>query len=370
MDKHLFNCPCMFGLESVLSGEIKRLGGENIVTTDGKVSFSGNTDMIARANINLRTAERVLLVLGSFKATSFSELFDKTKELPWERYILKDYAFPVKGYSLNSKLFSIPDCQKIIKKAIVSRLSEKYRISWFEETGALAQVQFSIFKDTATLMIDTSGYALHKRGYRKVSNLAPLKETLAAGIIDFARVRSGKPVYDPFCGSGTFLIESALRATNTAPGLLRPFQAMRWNWIDKKIWFSAKDEARDNITPNPDFVCFGSDIDPEAVNLTLENARAAGVEKYIRVSVSDIKDFSPKTREGIIFSNPPYGERLLDIKAAENIYKTMGKVFPDENFSKYIISANEDFESLYGKKANKNRKLFNGSLRCRVYMYY
>lgn len=370
MDKHLFICPCMFGLESVLAGEIKRLGGEDVVTTDGKVSFSGNTDMIARANINLRTAERVLLVLGSFTATSFTELFDKTKALPWERYIGRDNNFPVKGYSLNSKLFSIPDCQKIIKKAVVTRLSEKYRISWFEETGPLMQIQFSIFKDTATLMIDTSGYALHKRGYRKTSNAAPIKETLAAGIIDFARVRSGGSIYDPFCGSGTFLIESALRATNTAPGLMRPFQAMRWNWIDRKVWYNAKDEARDKINPNPDLICYGSDIDPEAINLTMENARAAGVEKYIKAEVLDIKDFKPKTENGIIFANPPYGERLLDIRQAERIYKTMGKVFPKDGFSKYIVSASEDFEDFYGLKANKNRKLFNGSLRCRVYMYY
>lgn len=370
MDKHQFIAPCMFGLESVLAGEIKRLGGEDVQSSDGKVSFSGDTSMIARANINLRTAERVLLVLGSFKATSFSELFDKTKELPWERYISKDNAFPVKGYSLNSKLFSIPDCQKIIKKAVVSRLSKKYHLSWFEETGPLTQIQFSIFKDTATLMIDTSGYALHKRGYRKQSNAAPIKETLAAGIIDIARARSAAAVYDPFCGSGTFLIESALRATNTAPGLLRPFQAMRWNWIDKKVWYDAKDEAKSQIIKSPDFMAFGSDIDPEAVSLTLENARAAGVGPYVKASVLDVKDFKPQTQNGIIFANPPYGERLLDIKEANRLYRVMGEVFPKENFPHYIVSASEDFEEIFGRKATKNRKLFNGSIRCRVYMYY
>ncbi len=370
MDNRItYQATCMFGLESVLSGEVKRLGGENVEVTDGKVTFKGNENMLARANIFLRTAERVLIVLGSFKATSFEELFEGTKKLQWERFIGKNNAFPVKGYSLNSKLFSVPDIQKIVKKAVVSRLSEKYHISWFEETGSLMQIQFSVFKDIATLMLDSSGYALHKRGYRKVSNLAPIKETIAAGIVDFARVRNKGNIYDPFCGSGTFLIEAALRATNTAPGLNRPFAAMKWNCFDKKIWYEAKDEAKSLII-KPDFIAFGSDIDPECVELTKANAAAAGVADYIKVECLDVKNFSPKTEEGIIFSNPPYGERLLDIKAANEIYKVMGKVYPKDGFSSYIVSASEDFEEHFGKKASKNRKLFNGSLRCRVYMYY
>ena len=360
----------MFGLESVLSGEIKRLGGEDVTVSDGKVQFRGDDAMLARANINLRTAERVLLVVGSFKATTFTELFDNTKELCWERYLDKYSAFPVKGYSINSKLFSVPDIQKIVKKAVATRLSEKFKLSWLEETGPMMQIQFSLFKDTATLMIDTSGYALHKRGYRKASNLAPIKETIAAGIVDFARVRSGGIVYDPFCGSGTFLIESALRATNTAPGLKRPFQAMRWNWPDKNIWYQAKEEAKSLIKDNPDFMAYGSDIDPKCVELTRANAELAGVSKYISVKTADVKNFIPESESGIIFANPPYGERLLDIKEANDIYRTMGKVFPKENFSKYIVSASEDFEQYYGERAQKNRKLFNGSIRCRVYMYY
>ena len=367
---HTLICPCMFGLESVLSGEIKRLGGEDITVTDGKVSFKGDDLMIARANINLRTAERVLVSLGSFKATTFTELFDGVKRLPWGKYIGKANAFPVKGYCLNSKLFSVPDCQKIIKKAVCTALSQKYSVSWFEETGPLMQIQFSLFKDIATLMIDTSGYALHKRGYRKISNEAPIKETIAAGIVDFARVRRDATVYDPFCGSGTFLIEAALRATNTAPCLNRPFAAERFTCLEKGIWDKAREEAREKILKDIPFKAYGSDIDPECVKLARENAEKAGVSEYIELEVRDIKDFSPKTESGIIFANPPYGERLLDIKKAHELYKTAGKVLPKENFSKYIVCAAEDFEGSFGARANKNRKLFNGSLRCRVYMYY
>ncbi len=360
----------MFGLESVLSGEIKRLGGEDVSVSDGKVTFKGDESLLARANIFLRTAERVLLVVGSFSATDFNSLFEKTKALPWEEYIGKNNAFPVKGYSLNSKLFSVPDIQRIVKKAVATRLSEKYRLSWLQETGPLMQIQFSLFKDTVTLMIDSSGYALHKRGYRKVSNIAPIKETIAAGIVDFARMRDGGYAYDPFSGSGTFLIEAALRATNTAPGLNRPFQAMRWSQFDKKIWERAKDEAKSLINHDADLICFASDIDKECVDLTLANAKAAGVDKYFKVSVADVKDFNPKTETGVIFANPPYGERLLDINAANKIYKTMGKVFPKDKFSSYIVSASEDFPEHFGRRESKNRKLFNGSIKCRVYMYY
>ncbi|NLZ45167.1 MAG: class I SAM-dependent RNA methyltransferase [Clostridiales bacterium] len=365
-----FACPCHFGLESVLSFEIKKIGGENLVTTDGKITFEGDEKMLARANLCLASAERVLIELASFSATSFEELFQGVLSIPLENYIGKNDAFPIKGHSLNSQLHSVPDCQKIIKRAAVKRLEQKYGISWFEETGALHQMQFSIIKDNVIIYLDTTGAGLHKRGYRRNSNDAPIKETLAAGIIDLARIRSNSKVVDPMCGSGTFLIESAYKALNIAPGLRRKFSAESWDQFNSDIWKEERNLALSKIDKIGEFKAYGFDIDGESVALSEENARKAGVGSKVSLDMRDIKDF--KRIEGAIaLCNPPYGERLLEVREAEKLYRVLGeKLRPDRENPAYIISPHEDFEGFFGKKADKKRKLYNGMIKCNLYMYF
>ncbi len=371
MDKLIrLSCPCLFGLESVLSYEIKKIGGENLKVTDGKISFDGDFNTLAKANIWLSTAERVLIEIGSFEAKSFEELFQGVKSLPFENFIGKQDAFPVKGYSLNSALHSVPDCQSIIKKAIVERLKGIYGINWFDESGSVHQVQFSIHKDIATIFLDTSGAGLHKRGYRRNSNAAPIKETLAAGIVDLARVRSNSTVFDPMCGSGTFLIESAYKALNIAPGLRRNFAAQSWTQIDDKVWADARAEALESIDRLGEFKAFGFDIDDAAVELTQSNARKAGVGSKLVIKQSDISRFK-QSENSITFCNPPYGERMLEIKDAELLYKKLGdRLNPSKERPCYIITPHEEFERFFGKKADKRRKLYNGMIKCQLYMYF
>jgi putative N6-adenine-specific DNA methylase len=369
-NKYRLVCPCHFGLESILSYEIKKIGGENIVNDNGRVSFDGDETIIARANINLYTAERVLIELDEFYAYSFEELFQGVRKLPLENFIGKSDAFPVKGFSLNSKLFSVRDCQSIIKKAAVERLKEKYSVHWLEETGPVYQLQFGIMKDLVSIYLDTSGAGLHKRGYRQnSSNAAPIKETLAAGIVDLARVREDSQVCDPFCGSGTFLIESALKALNIAPGLNRRFSADKWRFIDKRVWDEEKTNAIANVRKTTSFSAIGFDISPECVELTQENIRKAGVSSKIKIEKADVNDFK-NLNEYIVFSNPPYGERLLEKAEAENLYSVMGEKFLKCNNKYYIISPHEQFEQLFGKTADKRRKLYNGMIKCQLYMYY
>lgn len=363
-------CPCHFGLESVLKFEASKIGGKNITVKDGRVSFEGGADILARANICLSTAERVLIELAEFRAETFEELFQGIKKIPLEQFIgIKD-AFPVKGHSLNSTLHSVPDCQSIIKKAAVERLKSKYHTGWFEETGAIHQIQFSILKDNVTVYLDTSGAGLHKRGYRRNANAAPIKETLAAGIIDLARIRSDSTVCDPFCGSGTFLIESALKALNIPPCINRRFAAEKWDCIDKKIWQEERQRAISLVKKDADFEAFGFDIDDESVELSIENAKKAGVKSRIRIEKADICDFRP-VPGGITVCNPPYGERMLEIREAEQLYTVMGKVMnPSAQTPCYIISPHEEFEKFFGKKADKKRKLYNGMIKCNLYMYF
>ena len=364
-------CPCLFGLESVLSGEIKRMGGENIVVTDGKVTFQGDASMVAKANICLRTAERVLIQLGSFEAKSFTQLFDETVKLPFEEFIGKKDAFPVKGWSLNSQLHSVPDCQSIIKKAAVRRMEQVYHQSWFEETGPVHQIQFSIHKDVVCIFLDTSGIGLHKRGYRKTSNAAPIKETLAAGIVDLARMRGDDVMFDPFCGSGTFLIESAMHALNIAPGMRRHFAAEQWGMFPKELWDTQRKEAYARINREGKFRAYGYDIDPEAVALSQENAYKAGVAGRVKTVCQGIDRFHVEDERAIIIANPPYGERLLEIQQAEEIYRMMGRVFEQRKYlSYYIISPHEHFEEIFGRPADKRRKLYNGMIKCQLYMYF
>ena len=370
MNQLKFICPCLFGLESTLSFEIKKLGGENVAVSDGRVSFYGDASLIAKANLALSVAERVLICLGEFTATSFNDLYENVKKLPFEDFITKNDAFPVKGYSLNSKLRSVPDCQSIIKKAAVDRLKEKYGISWFTENAALVQIQFSILKDKVTIMLDTSGTGLYKRGYRADSLAAPIKETLAAGIVDLARVRENSFVCDPFCGSGTLLIESAYKALNYAPCMNRRFSAENWSIFDEEIWNVAREETRAAIKSNALFEGFGSDIDNNAIDLTLSNAEKAGVGDRIDAIKRDIRDFDCDENT-IIITNPPYGERLLDLTSARELYEIMGNKFAKSNAkSMYIISPDEDFEKHFGKKADKRRKLYNGMIKCQLFMYF
>ncbi len=371
MDKFNLVAPCIFGVESVAADEFRRMGFEDVVTENGRVLLSGDSNMIARANICSRFAERILINMGEFEAQTFTELFDGVKSIPWEEFIGRDDAFPVNGWSINSQLHSIPDCQSIIKKAIVERLKLKYNIMRFAETGTEYKIRFSIHKNIVTMMIDTSGDGLHKRGYRRNSNEAPIKETLAASMCDLARIFPDTKFFDPFCGSGTLLIESAMMAKNMAPGLMRYFAAERFSFLKENIWREERTRAQDLIRQNIEFEAFGFDIDPNCVELTLANAKKAGVEKYVKAAVGDIRNFKPLNDRCLTITNPPYGERLLDVKAAEELYKIMGERFVRDNGQKYyIISPHDEFEKHFGATADKRRKLYNGMLKCQLFMYF
>lgn len=371
MENYDLVATCLFGVEGVAADEFRRMGFEDVRTENGRVMLSGDGNMLARANICSRFCERIMINVGEFTAVTFTELFDGVKSLPWEKYIGREDAFPVKGWSVDSKLFSIPDCQSIIKKAIVERLKQKYGISYFSETGPEYKIRFSIHKNKVTMMIDTSGEGLHKRGYRRNSNTAPLKETLGAAMCDLARIYPDTVFYDPFCGSGTLLIESALMATNIAPGLRRSFAAERFGFLDGRIWREERTRAQDLIRKNIAFKAHGYDIDPDCVELTLANARKAGVEKYVEASVRDIRDFTPVNERCLTVTNPPYGERLLDVREAEKLYEIMGNRFITGQGQKYfIISPHDEFEKFFGRTADKRRKLYNGMIKCQLYMYF
>ncbi len=367
-------CPCHFGLESVLKFELVRLGAADIAAADGRVCFSGDWTMLAAANIELTVAERVLIELGSFSVkaqrgkTAFDPLFDGVMHLPLEHFIGVNDAFPVKGSSLNSALHSVPACQAIVKKAAVKRLQKAYRTTTLPETGAVHQLQFQIRNDFCTVYLDTSGMPLHKRGWRQLAGPAPIRETLAAGILDLSRVRPQTQLCDPFCGSGTFLIEGAARAMHIAPGLHRRFASERWEAMPKSAWFDAREAARAKIKRDVEFRAVGYDIDPQAVEIARENAKKAGVSEKISVLQADIRDFQASP-EQLIVCNPPYGERLLDVEAARALYKTMGTVFPKEN-AVSVISPDQTFEQCFGRKAVKRRKLYNGMLQCNLYQYW
>ncbi len=364
-------CPCLLGVEGLVADELRQMDAKNVEPQNGRVVFDGSDEMIARANIGSRYGERILIQTANFEARSFEELFQGVKAVPWERWIGKSDAFPVKGRSLNSKLTSIPDCQAIIKKAIVERLKLKYHVNWFEETGPLHQIQFLIMKDTVSVMIDTSGAGLHKRGYRANSTEAPIKETLAASMAYLARVRRDANFIDPFCGSGTILIEAALYALNIAPGMQRHFSAERWTNIEKSVWQKEKMRAQDLIRRDATFTAHGYDIDGAAVSLTLENARKAGVIANIHAEKRDIADFDPVGEYGCVICNPPYGERLLDIRQAEELYRIMGRVFEQKHGWSYsVISPDETFEECFGRKSDRRRKLYNGMIKCQLYMFY
>ncbi len=366
-----FVIPCLLGLESIIANEMKTLGADDVVSENGRVLFSGDETMLARANICSRFSERIQILVGEFYARSFEELFQGTKVLPWEDWIGAYDAFPVKGYSLNSTLFSVSDCQSIIKKAVVERMKSKYGISWFDETGPVHQIQFSIMKDKVSLLFDTTGAGLHKRGYRPQANAAPIKETLAAALCDLARLRPYHTLYDPMCGSGTILIEGAMMVHNIAPGVNRYFSAERWDVIDEKVWADERNRARDLVNYDTDFVAYGSDIDEDALEIAKINAKRAGVERKIKFEKADIRCFEPKSEKGTVICNPPYGERLLDIEEAQKLYKIMGEKFIRKHgWAYYVISPSEEFEKEFGRKADKRRKLYNGMIKCQLFMYF
>ncbi len=362
---------CLFGLEKFLGDEIETLGYKKIETIDGRVTFCGDEDAIARFNVFSRYAERLYIKLGSFQARTFTELFDGTKDLPFECFIGSDDCFPVTGSSVRSKLASIPDCQSIIKKAIVEKLKESYRIDWFKETGILYRIEFFINKDIATIMIETSGDPLHKRGYRPESNLAPLRETLAAAMVKIAHMRQDVLLWDPFCGSGTIAIEAALMMTNRAPGINRQFAAEKFDFLDESIWKHARQEAKDAVLKTSEFEVFASDIDDKCVALTKSNAKRAGVFDHIKAFKMNAVDIQKSDRRATIICNPPYGERLMDSCEVKELYRKIGQSFTKLSpWQIYILSSVDDFESLYGKKADKTRKFYNGRLKCNYYQYF
>ena len=364
-----YEIPCLLGLEKLVADEVKRLGLQDVRAENGRILCRGSWADCARLNINLRCGARVIALLGQFPAQSFEELFQGVRAIAWEEFLPQDAAFPVKGYSISSQLHSVPDCQKIVKKAVVERLKSVYGLSWFSEEGESFPIQFAIMKDEAALYIDTSGTGLHKRGYRPAQVAAPLRETLAAAIVDIARYRGRGDFCDPFCGSGTIAIEAALAALNRAPGLNREFAAETWRCLPRGIWQSERNLARSREYSG-DYHIFASDIDPRAVALSRENARRAGVEKYIDFSVADARDFSRKTENGTLCTNPPYGERLLEKEAAVELMRAFGKTMREtENWKTYVISSLENFENVYGKRADKRRRLYNGMIPCQLYMY-
>lgn len=369
--KYQFVATCLFGLEHLLGEEIDALGYKRIETIDGRIIFEGDISAVAKSNLWLRTAERVFILLGRWRATTFTELFDGTYALPWEEWVGKDDAFPIKGHAVKSKLFSIPDCQSIVKKAAVKRLSDKYGISWFRETGAKYQIEFFILKDEVFMMIDTSGVALHKRGYRPQTLISPLRETLAAALAKTARPREDVLFWDPFCGSATIPIEASLIMTNTAPGLGRGFIAEAFSQIPSEVWKDAREEARSLINKESKFEAYASDISEDA----LKNARSAiskaGMNSHIKLFQKNALDITTEGRRGTIVCNPPYGERLGTLEEAEKLYRDMGRHFKTlDNWQIYVITSHERFERLYGRKADKVRKLYNGMIPCYYYQFF
>ena len=372
MEKMELIAPCHFGLESVLKREVLDLGYEIASVDDGRVSFWGDAQAICDANIFLRTAERVLLKVGAFKAETFEELFDKTRALPWERYIPKNGKFWVtKAASVKSKLFSPSDIQSIMKKAMVERLKEYYGLEWFPEDGASYPIRVFLMKDVVTIGIDTSGVSLHKRGYRQMKVKAPITETLAAALIMLTPWKKERILVDPFCGSGTFPIEAAMMAANMAPGMNRSFLAEEWdNLIPKKAWYDALDEANDLVDVNVSVYIQGYDIDAEAVKAARQNAKDAGVDHLIHFQERAVKDLRHPKKYGFIITNPPYGERLEEKKNLPELYREFGESFRLlDSWSAYMITSYEDAERYFGRKADKNRKIYNGMLKTYFYQF-
>ncbi|MDR2903823.1 MAG: class I SAM-dependent RNA methyltransferase [Clostridiales bacterium] len=360
-----------FGLEATVKREVQRLGFDDIKVSDGRIDFSGDLSAIPRANIWLRSADRVYLVIGEFKALTFDELFEGTKALPWDEWIPKDGKFTVIVKSVKSQLFSVSDCQAIVKKAVVEKLKQKYKVDWFEETGAEYKIQVGLLRDVATLVIDTSGAGLHKRGYRQDSVIAPIKETLAAAMIELSYWRKDRVLLDPMCGSGTIPVEAAMMAKNIAPGLTRNFASEEWQRIGKKIWQQARDEANDLIDKDAAPEIYASDISRAATDAAKQNAIKADVKRYIKFETKPFNEVTLPTEYGVAIMNPPYGERIGEKTEVDELYRDIGKLLKDNRkWSTYVITSNEEFEKFFGRRADAKRKLFNGMLKTDYYQYY
>jgi len=359
-----------FGLEAVVAREVRELGYDTTVE-NARVIFQGDEKAICRSNLWLRSADRVLIRVGEFTALTFDELFEKTRALPWSDWLPENANFPVEGKSVKSKLFSVSDCQAIVKKAIVESMKKKYHRNWFDETGPRYTIEVSLLKDVATLTIDSSGAGLHKRGYRKLSTAAPLKETLAAAMINLSYWNPDRILLDPFCGSGTIPIEAALIGVNAAPGLNRGFAAESWPNIQKRLWDEAREEAEDLIRRDIKLNIRGTDINNKVMSIARYHAKLAGVSDHISFQQMDVADLRTKRKYGCLICNPPYGERLEEIKEVENLYRLMGRVFKTlDSWSFYIITSHRDFERLFGRRADRRRKLYNGRIECQYYQYF
>ncbi|MEY2356557.1 THUMP domain-containing class I SAM-dependent RNA methyltransferase [Lysinibacillus capsici] len=359
------------GLEAIVAQEVKALGYETTVD-NGKVYFEGDETAIARTNLWLRVADRVKIVVGQFPAKSFEQLFESVKALPWEKYLPVDAAFPVSGKSVKSKLFSVPDCQAITKKAIVERMKQHYkRLGFLDESGATYKIEVSILKDVATLTIDTSGAGLHKRGYRQAQGEAPLKETLAAALVQISKWNPNRPFVDPFCGSGTIALEAAMFGQNIAPGYNREFISEEWSWMKAAIWDAVRDEADSLANYDQPLEIIGSDIDHRMVSIAQENAMEAGFGELITFKQMQARDFTTQLTDGVMIGNPPYGERIGDVEVVEQVIRDVGKVMKNyPTWSVYMLSSMKNFEELYGRQATKKRKLFNGFIETNYYQFW
>ena len=360
-----------FGLEAVVAREVQNLGYTDTKTENAKVEFTADESGICRANLWLRSADRVLVKVGQFSALTFDELFEGTKSLPWDSWLPENARFPVSGKSINSKLFSVPDCQGIVKKAIVEKLKQRYRKEWFEESGPEYPIEVALLKDVVTLTIDTSGVGLHKRGYRKLSAPAPLKETLAAAMIQLSYWNPERVLIDPFCGSGTIPIEAALIGLKIPPGLNRAFIAEKWPQVPAGLWEQAREEARASIRRDLKLKIIGTDIDDSVLSLARYHQKVAGVDGQIHLQRLPVSQLRNSHKYGCIICNPPYGERIGGTKEVELVYGEMGKTFaPLDTWSIYILTAYQGFERVYGKKADRRRKLYNGRIECQFYQYF
>lgn len=371
MTTHRLVATSAMGLESIVADEVKALGFETN-TENGKIYFEGDERAIARANMWLRVADRVKIIAGDFKATTFDQLFEQTKAIPWEQYLPVDAAFPVQGKSVKSKLFSVPDCQAIVKKAIVERLKLAHkRIGFLDESGATFKIEVSILKDVVKLSIDTSGVGLHKRGYRTEQGEAPLKETLAAALVYISKWNPNRPFVDPFCGSGTIPIEAAMIGQNLAPGYNRDFISEDWPWMSKKIWDDVRLEAEDLAKYDQPLDITGSDIDPRMITIASNNAVEAGFADLIQWKQRQLRDFYSPSLDGVMIGNPPYGERIGEKEAIEEMIGAMGQIMDNHpSWSVYMLSSMSNFEDLYGRRATKKRKLFNGFIETNYYQYW
>lgn len=359
------------GLEAVVARELRELGYNDLKVENGRVTFTGEALDICRANLWLRTAGKVLVKLGEFEARTFDELFEGTKALPWPQWLPKDAQFPVEGRSHKSQLSSVPACQGIVKKAIVEKMKEQYHREWFAEDGPRYVIEVALSNDIATLTLDTSGESLHKRGYRKQATEAPLKESLAAAIVLLSRWRPDRPLYDPFCGSGTIPIEAAMIGWNIAPGIRRSFAAEKWDRVAEHLWTEARNEAYDALNDDIPLQLFGSDIDPAAIDIALASAKSAGLSDTIKFEVAPLGDVRPDGYYGCIITNPPYGERLSEHREVEALIRQLGALHEQlDTWSTFVLNPLRSFEQAFRQKADKKRKLFNGRIECQLYQYF